>query len=226
MKYRKLITVVCLLLAPVFAIADYYTKIPTHTSLEKSFRQAERANMVGPSQIVTTIRDKKNHYDLIAARTDYGVLVYTRSALAYRKFGDTPVIMAGHTYSISATGDTKMPVFLFHKSTEAASARLELRIPDIYKENPDYVYLLDSEEAYDGLFRFTIRIPNGSLDATNERNALSSFYHLCCGHSNSLVHAVPATVWLYDAQGNLLETREITVQTPAKEAHAERDDLS
>jgi len=226
MKYRKTITVVCLILIPILAAGLYFTEVPTHISLEKAFRQAERAAMVGPSQIIATIQNEKYNHDLIAASTDYGAMIYTRGNLAYRKIGDTPVVMTGIDFSSSVIGVTKMPVFLFHKCEGAAAAKLELNVPNIHQEKAGFTYLLESETAYDGLFRFTLSIPHGDFDGMDERSGLDDLFLLCCGNGHSLFHTVSATAWLYDSAGKLLETHEITIRDIEGESQAERNDLS
>jgi len=226
MRYRKTVTVICLLLIPVLAAGLYFTKVPTHTSLEKAFRQAERAAMVGPGRIITTIEDEKYHHDLIAASTDYGAMIYTQRQLSYRKMGDTPVIMTGNCFSSSAISVTQMPVFLFHRCQGAAAAKLELNVPNVHlfhQKESSFTYLLESETTYDGLFRFTLRIGGEDANKLDERNGLWELYRLCCGNGHSLFHTVSATAWLYDSAGNLLETHEITIRDFEGEAQAEQN---
>lgn len=225
MKHRKLKTILCLILIPILAAGLYFTKVSTYTSLEKSFRQAERAAMVGPGEILANIPESNYNHDLIAARTQYGVMIYTGNWLGYRKMGDAPVVMAGNMRSPGQLDASFLPVFLFHKCEKAVAAKLELTIPASRQEDPELTYLLESETTYDGLFRFTIRIPNGGFDAMDERNALDNFYQHCNGYRGSLTKAIPATAWFYDSAGTLLETHEIAIRTNAGEAHAERNDL-
>ena len=133
--------------------------------------------------------------------------------------------MTGTDFSSSVIGVTQMPVFLFHKCEGATAAKLELNVPNIHQEKDGFTYLLESETTYDGLFRFTLRIPQGGLDRIDEYNALDHFFYLCCGNGHSLFHTVSATAWLYDSDGNLLETHEITIRDIAGESQAERNDL-
>ena len=228
MKYRKLKTILALILIPFLILGLEYAYKTPPVSLEKAFRQAENAAMVGPGRIITTIEDEKYHHDLIAASTDYGAMIYTQRQLSYRKMGDTPVIMTGNCFSSSAISVTQMPVFLFHRCQGAAAAKLELNVPNahlFHQKESSFTYLLESETTYDGLFRFTLRIGGEDANKLDERNGLWELYRLCCG-THSLFDTVSATAWLYDSAGNLLETHEITIRDFKGESQAERNDLS
>ena len=117
-----------------------------------------------------------------------------------------------------------MPVFLFHKCQSAVTAKLEMTV---HSRDEKFVktYLLESETAYDGMFRFTIRVPNGP--ETNEERSVLGYFHdyFFLFQNNSLTETVPATARFYDNMGNLLETHAITIRTVAGEAHAERNEL-
>lgn len=217
MKFRKLKTILCLILIPVLAAGIYFLKVPGPLSLERAFRRAEKAAMVGPGQIIATIADGEKRPYLIAARSQHGVMLYRSNNLIYRKTGEAPVIMADTLDRISPSA---MPVFLFHNCEGAVTAKLEFTVQ---YEGFEKTYHLESEAAYDGLFQFSITVSGPVLD-NPERQALDDFYDRCCGYGRSPSMEVPATIRFYDSADNLLQTQETAIRSFAGEADAEKRD--
>ncbi|MBQ7801120.1 MAG: hypothetical protein IJ375_02210 [Oscillospiraceae bacterium] len=156
----------------------FYVSIGAPTLTEElAFRRAEKAELIGPSDILFN-EDVKN-YDyqhLILAETDYGVITYVSDEtwspdLCYtEKTGDITVVAApkGPFNWGYFNFEVRLPVFVVDDVPEAIRAELELHIEGTYVihlngeklEIPlDHHYSLKADREAEHFFRFQLELP-------------------------------------------------------------------
>lgn len=155
---------------------------------EQKFRRMEKAELVGPSEILHVMDVEGLGYDhLLAADDGDGVILYSHSdypwdagLLFYReKTGPVTVLAAPNTGIMLHYVDViDLPVFVFHDYTSAVRAELDLE----FGEGVEYAQVnwqqedtaisttyektwhLESEENHNGVFVFNIHAePDGTL---------------------------------------------------------------
>ena len=180
-------------------------------SAEQAFRRAERQSLVGPSEILAELPVKEDYFDsLIVADDSEGVLlfpVYKSSSgskkLYYKeKTGDVTVLDS--PTSRLSTEIHSLTVLLFHSFANAASGELVLSLSTelngvIFSRD----YFLKAEYEYDGFLRFELEHTAPEAYYKVESYAFWELSKMI-EDSTSLRKQVPAEVYLYDSEGELI----------------------
>jgi len=182
------------------------------------FRRAERANMVGPSQILDELTVKKYIYFVNRQpnRTKFPVVIAESQDcdIVYNFRSDTfsayPKTQAPALYCVNIgspeidqtrTGTTvPLPLILFDRNEQAVRAEIEFRllIDGILNKR----FRQSALRQYNGFFYFEI-IP----ESYNEAQSLASLQKLCFDYDDAGKPSI--TVRLYDKNGQLLSTETI-----------------
>lgn len=151
----------CLLLIYIFLGSPPFT-------VRQAFRRAEKAEMVGPSEILAHIRPDGTPYShLILADDEDGVVLFTYSRwdsavtelLYIEKTGDLTIAAAPDQTFYPKENRASVPIVLFHEGSRAVRAELELTLSADYEgEAHQKTYYLQSEQAFDGCFLFRIEV--------------------------------------------------------------------
>jgi len=219
MKHRKLKT--CLLIAciPILALVFYAMLDFTPMAFKTEYRLAAKAAMVGPGEILgistldPTPSIKGGSYDVLAARTEHGVILYDGN-IAYRKdLGEDVILISGATYR----GDS-IPLVLFDEYPEAVYAKIELKfVPGLGKGSNDTsagkAVSLDAKREHDGCFVFLLEQGKGF-----DMLALSRFSAGYDLHDDP----IPGYVWLYNKDDELVTCGSLEMLSPGIIAHRER----
>lgn len=194
-------------------------------SVKNAFRRAEKANLVGPGEILAQLKPTSTAYEhLILAEDSDGIILYgfdrwdpRNTTLVYReKTGNITVTAAPGNTDFPNMRTAALPIFVFDNCTNAVQAELTLNLNTVWNDEIfEKTYHLTADRENDGYFSFllsTQRIP--SLGA--EGYALHILQTLC---SNSMAdtrgYSIPATVRLYDEWGNLLIEEKLSICSPA-----------
>lgn len=235
-----------LVTSAMLAFAVYcFLGCPAFT-LEQSFRRAEKAHLVGPSEILAVYEPAGSDYEQLLVADDgdavifylYSSALHPSDALYYReKTGDLTVLAApcvgdfpGEEYVLD------LPIFIFDHYPEATRAELEFTLSetvnDIYYEK---TYLLQSDREEAGWFHFNIHMESenwsvnewGQAQGTplgNETYLLYEFSYICGYRDSFNLQPQPVTVRLYDESGSLILEEIIQIRCVKDMAHQEREE--
>ncbi len=233
---RKLRAITNLVLITAFAMALYVFIDSPAFSEEVQYRREERANHVGPAQILDMLPlDSFYRYEKVLLADDGdGVILYqydeNRGDLTYRKkTGDITVLaLPGDSFSTSEWQRQKSaehPIFVFDDYPDAVRAELNITLSCEYNsENFQKAYTLEARRQSPGYFLFTLCVsnPNG-LGAEGE--ALYQLSHISSdvAYGRFFDVAFPATVRLYDETDALVCERSVTIRTIAAEVRGEQN---
>ena len=219
-----------LILFACIAVAAFFTYLfrgsPAFTD-EQRYRLAERANLVGPAQILD-IQDiplsKSYAYNRIVIADDGdGIILYVWNTelkrydtLLYRKkVGDVTVYPAQINrtmYDLSGSQELVLPVYAFDNCPEAVHAELNLTLNyGLNRKDYTFQYALEAKREKEGFFSFYIHVTNPS-DA--EAMALDAFSFLTGSRSYSGLdreEGAVAEVRLYDSNDMLLYEGTLTI---------------
>lgn len=225
----KIQVLVNVLLLFVFGLLLYTFLGGPTLSIEHQYRRAARASMVGPGQILGIEELGNTWFDkLIVAQTQEGVILYagehtnydTINFLVYKPFVDDIMICGSPALlsNLAPPHGDPLTVILFDRYPEAVRAELDLEL--FYENNQTfrqyrYQYTLTGERTNPGYFRLDmdyewkgyIGIQEHPEDAAINRftiNSRDAAYRAPEGE-------YPATVRLYDGQGNLICNKEMYV---------------
>ena len=182
------------------------------------FRRAERANMVGPSQILDELTVKEYIYFVNRQpnRTKHPVIIAESQDcdIVYNFRSDTfsvyPKTQAPALYCVNIgspkveqtrIGNTvPLPLILFDRNEQAVRADIEFRIKidDVWNN----LFRKSALRQYNGFFYFEI-IPENDEEA----QSLSTFQRLFFDYDSADKPSI--TVMLYDKNGQLLSTETI-----------------
>ncbi len=200
------------------------------------FRRAERANLVGPSEIIDRL-DLPEHwtevgYDRLMIGDDGEEILFyplRKKTELGTIYGDWPLFRREKTDGLLLTTlpsnglsgygarNTAVPLFLFVDDPRAVRAEVTLRLSDSIEielaqgRGRDVPQVKRDGFAREHFFLFTIPVPE---------NRWSKRWELLgeLAEINSYVWTVttefPAIIRLYDISGALLETREYLIQSP------------
>ncbi len=194
---------------------------------EQRYRLAERANLVGPAQIldIQDIPLSKNYaYNRIVIADDGdGIILYVWNTemkrydtLLYRKkVGDVtvyPAQISRFVYDLRGSKELVLPVYAFDNFPKAVHAELDLTLR-FGLNNKDYTfeYTLEAEREKAGFFSFYIHVTNPS-DA--EAMALDAFSFLTGSRSYSgleMEDGAVADIRLYDSNDMLLYEESLII---------------
>lgn len=214
---------------------------------EIRFRRAEKANLVGPSQILEIIETEDGNYDyLIVADDGQGIIFYSYNDyrtgwgdLVYRnKTGPITVLAAPDLVSLgSLEYEFDLPVFLFHDHPGAVRAELELTLGEaLGMEDFEKTYHLEARQEIEGYFRFNLHTEsedwyvdeNGIDHGTplgTEGDALFLFSWMMTDYPTYPMEYIPATVRLYDESNDLIIEQDLTIRSASGELNAQREEL-
>lgn len=231
-------------LAAAFAIAAvFYVSIGSPAfSAEHAFRRAERANFVGPSEILFNEETENYLYDhLILAETEQGVITYatdenkSASFNYFKKTGAITVVSAPKYYPFYWGLDNlqiSLPVFVVDDYPEAVYAELEICVKGVQKYNlngESYTEILDqsftaeSHREKEGYFRFSLDLPfiypldkdGNRLDVRHGPDGFALDILAYC-FTNAAMRDFDADIFaavrLYAADGTLLTEQAQTLQ--------------
>lgn len=193
-----------------------------------AFRRAEKAQLVGPSEILAQLHPTGTEYDhLVLASTDGSVTLFAYdrwdsrlTTLVYRpKTGPVTVAAAPGDVHFWSASTANVPVFVFDSYPNAVRAELELTLSTSYDgEDFEKTYHLESDREGSGYFAFTLEArKNPALGP--EGRAIYLLQNICSNSmADTLDVAIPATVRLYDAQNILIAEEAITIRSAAAQA--------
>lgn len=243
---RPLKACVCTALVILLAAAYYIALGCPTLTFEQEFRRAEKAHLVGPSQIVDRLDGTYRQFDkMIVGETESGVCFFGQfystsndpsSGVMYQfgyveKTGDITVAAAPNfTGFFWQHSGISLPVYVFTDEAGAARAEIDVDVTGLRTYSVDGKEITRGYEAHfsaeayrneHGVFRFF-------LDSSDEDGgyALYIFSNLANGSKEmnqeaQLNTVIPVTVRLYDSGGALLIEKELTVRSLAGEARAE-----
>ena len=199
---------------------------------EARFRRAEKAGLAGPSEILDLFPVPEEwrgvRYDrlLIADAGDeilfYPFYEHGYGALCRREKTDGLLLVPAPTTTMGTDSGTVLPLFLFVDEPAAVRAEVTLHLSNTVEIELSQVRGTDAAEepdeyTRDGFFRFNIPMPE---------NQWSRKYDLLCllwetnAFRSTAAGEYPAHIRLYDAAGNLLETREYVIRSRAMDAQS------
>ena len=197
----------CVLLIYIFVGAPAFTP-------RQAFRRAEKAELVGPADILENIRTEGTPYSrLILADDGDGVIIYTYNRfdpaatelLYVEKTGDLTIAAAPDRTFYPKENHASIPVIVFHEGTRAVRAELDITLTADYAgQTHEKTYRLESLMTLERCFLFSIE--------AHSQSALGAEGQLLLQLQSSSVSAIPATVRLYDQSGNLIREETIFIQ--------------
>lgn len=223
-KARVLIQIILLLLTAVV----FYISIGSPAfGPEHRFRRAEKAQCIGPSTILATVKlDGINYDHVLLAEDELGTYMYLYEddhdygALHYRKkTGDFTVVPVPQYANEFNAKQINLPIIAFDDCPEAVRATLEVTV----SASSTITYSAEAQRENDGYFCFWIRQTGwgNQIDMLCALSGISSRYA-----GNSLL-SFPVTVRLYDENNRLIRAEHLTLRSPAGEANAaEKEALS
>ena len=192
-------------------------------SVRNAFRRAEKANLVGPSEILAQIRTKDTpDQHLVLAADDDSVTLFTFSRsnggeLVYiEKETDLTIAAAPDNTFYPLESAAVIPVVLFDNDPRAVRAEVDLALSAEW-EGVSYekTYTLSADRTHDGCFIFTLQSSSNSI-LGGEGMLLQTLLQVT---GNSMADTadlrIPATVRLYDEADNLLTEETITIRSAA-----------
>ena len=197
--------------SPVFSVRDAY-------------RRTEKANLVGPSEILAQVRIKGTPYDhLVLAKGEDSVTLFSFSR--GKQGGELVYIETEGALTIAAAPDSTyypletravIPVVLFDNCPTAVRAEVDLTLSADWKDKPEQrTYILSADREYEGCFLFTIEAA-GSPMLGGEGMLLQTLLQVT---GNSMADTanlnIPAAVRLYDDADNLLVEETIAIRSAA-----------
>ncbi|MBQ7801123.1 MAG: hypothetical protein IJ375_02225 [Oscillospiraceae bacterium] len=214
-------------------------------TLEQNFRRAEKANLVGPSEILAVYEPAGSDYEHLLVADDGSAVIfylhsgslYSSDALYYReKTGDLTVLAApGIGYFPSDKYVLDLPIFVFDNYPKAVRAELEFTLSetvnDVYYER---TFQLESDREEAGWFHFNIRMESESWYVDewgwehgtrlgNEAYLLYEFSYMCGYRDSFNLQPQPVAVRLYDEREELILDETVQVRCAKDMAHRERE---
>ena len=197
-------------------------------SVRDAFRRAEKANFVGPSEILAVLKMEGTTYDqLVLADAGGGVILYGYAGLEsedtqflyLEKTGDFAVAVAPGDNILWAANEAALPVFLFDDYPDAVRAELEITLHAVYEgEEFEKTYSLEAQREKAGFFQFSLQARKGGRLGA-EGYALY-LLRIITGYSmaDTADVAFPATVRLYDEAGKLICEKSFSITSAAAKA--------
>ena len=191
-------------------------------SVQNAFRRAEKANLVGASEILAQVRTDGTPYThLVLAADDNSVTLYAHS----RRGGELVYIPKEGSFTIAAAPDSTfyplesaavIPVVLFDNDPRAIRAEVDLALSAEW-EGVSYekTYPLSADRTHDGCFIFTLQSSSNSI-LGGEGMLLQTLLQVT-GNSmaDTAGKTIPATVRLYDSADHLLAEETIQIRSAA-----------
>lgn len=242
---RSLRAVLNMVLICILIFCIWFARGKPGITLEGQYRRSEKANMVGPAQILDQI-DAWNlwhEYDnLILAETSEGVILWADAGIFdpqlcyHEKTGDMTLLAAPCTWGFWEDASIlQLPVYLVDSYPQATRAELRLSIGCVYDESAEgetalsgtpfeKTYFLESSREADGFFRFMLNA-EGARDADGFRQdlgaegyALAQLSKLtgCFPGRNDEFFSASAAVRLYNGN-TLIAYEQLILAAPAED---------
>lgn len=214
---------------------------------EMRLRRAEKANLVGPSQILEIVETEGGNYDyLIVADDGQGIILYSYNDyrtgsgdLVYRNKTGPITVLAAPDLFFGGPREyaVDLPVFLFHDYPRAVRAELELTLGEgLDMGDFEKSYLLEAHREIEGYFRFNLHaesedwyVDESGIDRGTplgiEGDALGLFSWMMTDYPNYSNAYIPATVRLYDESNTLIIEQDLTIRSAGGELYAQREEL-
>lgn len=211
------------------------------TDLENEFRRAEKANLVGPGNILGSVPIYGGSHDaylqMLVAEDEEGLILYPYhlgsggyTKLRYlKKTGDITFFTEPRElmYDWESIEEFSMTVGILDTYPEAVRAEMELALRyQINADDPVYekIYTLESQREIPGLFTFQL----SDQDATGlwvMGYAMEMLMCLTDPQSYRLYYdcSVPVTVRLYGEGDTLVLEKTMEIVSYARRAHMERE---
>lgn len=229
---------ICINLTGIAAcLIALYTYIGAPTfSVEKDFRRAEKAHMVGPSEILGQVRLESgfdSYQQMIIADDGEGISFYCydhvegdEPALIYRqKTGDITVLGAPYPAgSRMRTIKAQYPIFVFDSYPDAVRAEMDITLfAEYLGESFEKTYHLEATRMNSGYFQFILGITNRhGLGVEGHALKLCALFS---GYEGKFYRdmAFPVTVRLYNESGKLLCSRESSISSVMTQQHSQME---
>lgn len=222
-------------------ILTLYTFIGAPTlTIEQRFRRAEKAHLVGPSQILGYTELETDFYggywNMLIADDGDGITFFcyaysesdklSQTELIYRKkTGDITVLSAPFPQdNRDQTTFAKLPVFVFDDYPEAVRAELDITLNALYKETYfTKTYSMTSNRENPGYFQFALTSAN--LEGLGVEGYAIQVLTLISGYGGRSIptSSIPATVRLYDGDDRLICERDLEITSVVEQAHRDQE---
>lgn len=195
-------------------------------NLEHQFRRAEKAQWVGPAEILGSFELKgARFYDRVLLAEDrYGTTMYLYredidyGELHYRQKTDKMQVLAVPAFNV--TGDVRkqieLPIIVFDRNAKAVRAEMELVVDD---GSAVQTYYAEAERENEGYFCFIVTQSGwgAQIDALRRLSQISG--------SNVYNYYVesrfPIAVRLYDENGKLIHEERSEIVSASRDAQKE-----
>lgn len=224
-------------------------------SPEQHFRRLEKANLVGPAEIIEIAEIPNGSYDHVLVADDGDAVIlycynirnyrWDRGTFIYREKENGITVFPAPVQDFAFDAMViDLPVLLFHDSPNAVRAELELTLGEslgimettweqggtVTSVPFEKTYFLEADQEIGGYFRFNLHAePEGEYVIRNgievweatgkECQALRIFSRMIAENRMFLTESVPATVRLYDRNGELIIEEELTIRSVAGERY-------
>lgn len=233
---------ICALLAAGVAWVYYIVLGCPTLTFEQEFRRAEKAYLLGPSTIVDVLESEDyGEFDrTIVGESDYGITffgMFLNSGISGRqdellydlsyveKTGDLTLAAPPNCFGPSwdMFAGVKLPVYIFTDDPQAVRADIRVQISGVRSWTENNVkkteafsreFQAEAERSEQGYFRF--RLQSQDENGSYALYLLSNIINNTPGGSTQGM-SIPVTVRLYDAEGALILTRELTLENPANQ---------
>ena len=215
------------------------------------FRRLEKANLVGPAEIIEIAEIPNGSYDHVLVADDGDAVIlycynqrnyrWDRGTFIYREKEDGLTVFPAPVQDFSFDARIiDLPILLFHDHPGAVRAELELTLGEslgleetVWEQGGEVTtvpfektYHLQADREIPGYFRFHLHAePEGEYVVRNgieiweptgkEAQALRIFSRMISETRMFLTEFVPATVRLYDRNGELITEEHLTIRSIA-----------
>lgn len=215
-------------------------------SVEHRYRRAERANLIGPAEILDIIELSpilNETYDhMVIASVDNAVILYMCDTsnlmpdkLAYRQKQGNVTVFAAPYIPIIHHNDHKfqIPIILFDDFPQAVRAQIELKLWTIQDTHTiphtalPQKFLGEADREKSGYFCFYINSPDFSWYGPGKESEEPTLNTLCKLTGKSFYRvdpdtSIPVTVRLYDSDNQLIHEETVIIRDVVGDAHYRR----
>lgn len=214
-KQRVVVYLLGLLLA---ALAAYMAAGFPSLTPQMALRRAERANMIGPSAILTTeIVDPEQGGRILVGISSHGYTLYgyqnsgpyDRTAITYREKAEDITVLACTPF-----GTSVIPILIFADDSKAVRAELEVSA-ELWQNDLHLVrtYCLEDSKNEHGYFRLDLPLASDSAgsywEVSAENELICTVAGILSGDSRYASQSLPTTVRLYDKDGNCILSKSM-----------------
>lgn len=207
-------------LLAILVAGVYYIALGCPATFRQEFRRAEKAHMVGPSQIVDQINERQySEFDkMLVGETEHGICFFgkyiankenlkdrwTDYRFQYvQKTGDVTFAAAPHFAGY--WGLYSLPIYVFTEADSATRCTISIHSTGTQGLDPfDETFQAEAERHPNGFFRFIL---TGSED--EQRLAMTNLSTLCMDGAQFDGNHAQIQIKLFDANGNELLTKDL-----------------